>query len=243
MHCPVLGNLPHRPHRTTALDSYRCLVSGYDRNCRWIERIRAEALVLLALRDGDTVLDVACGTGVMLPALSRAVGDRGRVIGIEQSPEMAAIAASRIEEARLANVRLIVAPVEEAPIGELANAALFCFSHDVLQSDRAIENVVRHARPDARVVAAGTRLLGWWAAPLNVWKLWRSRHYLSTYAGLRDPTKRLRQFCPDLRVLLTHTLGTSYLAVGHCAERAEPPGAIVDLKISMHRDTSWATPS
>jgi hypothetical protein len=67
-------------------------------------------------------------------------------------------------------------------------------------------------------VVAGARLLGWWAAPLNLWKLWRSRHYLSTYEGLRDPTARLRRYCPDLKIHATRILGTSYLAAGHAGE-------------------------
>jgi demethylmenaquinone methyltransferase/2-methoxy-6-polyprenyl-1,4-benzoquinol methylase len=212
-----LENFRGRPDREAALQSYRGLHGGYDYSARWIEGMRAQAIELLSLREGDTVLDIACGTGAMLPALSRAVGASGRVIGIEQSPEMAAHAARRAAEAAHDNIRLVVAPVEEADIGVHADAVLFCYTHDVLQSDKAIENVMRHARAGARVVSAGARVLGWWAAPLNLWKLWRSRHYLSTYTGLRDPTARLRRHCPDLRIHATRILGTSYLAVGHTA--------------------------
>lgn len=58
-------------------------------------------------------------------------------------------------------------------------------------------------------------LISWWAAPLNLWKLWRSRHYLTTYRGLADPIAKLRRFCPDIAAVRTRMLGTSYLAVGH----------------------------
>jgi demethylmenaquinone methyltransferase/2-methoxy-6-polyprenyl-1,4-benzoquinol methylase len=210
-----LDNFRGRPDRDAALRSYRGLHGAYDHSARWIEGIRAQALELLSLREGDTVLDVACGTGSMLPALSRRVGASGRVIGIEQSPEMAAHAGRRAGEAAHRNIQLVIAPVEEADIGARADAVLFCYTHDVLQSDKAIENVMRHTRAGARVVVAGARVLGWWAAPLNLWKLWRSRHYLSTYAGLRDPTARLLRHCPDLRIHATRVLGTSYLAAGH----------------------------
>ncbi|MEW6690122.1 MAG: methyltransferase domain-containing protein [Pseudomonadota bacterium] len=213
MRFAFLDNFRGRPDRAAALQSYQRLHDVYDDSCHWLDTIRAQAIELLELREGDTVLDVACGTGAMLPALGRAVGARGRVIGIEQSPEMAAIAASRAAGA--ANVDVLVAPVEEARFEARADAVLFCYTHDVLQSDRAVENVMRHARPGARVVVAGARLLGWWAAPLNLWKLWRSRHYLSTYAGLRDPAARLRRYCPDLKIRATRILGTSYLAAGH----------------------------
>jgi demethylmenaquinone methyltransferase/2-methoxy-6-polyprenyl-1,4-benzoquinol methylase len=219
----LLTNFRRRPNREASLRSYRQLHPGYDDACRWIEGIRAQALGLLALQEGDTVLDVACGTGAMLPALGRAVGARGRVIGIEQSPEMAALAASRAAQAPSPNVRVVIAPAEEARIEVCADAVLFCYTHDVLQSERAIENVMRHTRAGARVVVAGTRLLGWWAAPLNLWKLWRSRRYLSTYTGLRDPAARLRRYCPDLTIHATRVFGTSYLAAGHAGLGAIAP--------------------
>ncbi len=221
----MLAHTRSAPDRAVALASYRALAGGYDESCRWLDRIRIAALDLLALRPGDTVFDVACGTGSMLPALARAVGADGHVLGIEQSPEMAAAASRRIEEAGLENVELIVSPVEEASTGRVADALLFCYTHDVLQSDRAIERLLECSRPGARVVVAGARILGWWAAPLNLWKLWRSRHYLTTYRGLRAPWARLAAHCPDLHLHRTYILGTSYLAVGHLRGRCKAPGA------------------
>ncbi len=211
----LLDNLREAPDRGTAIANYAKLAREYDASCQWLDRIRSEVLDVLDLRQGETVLDVACGTGAMLPALARVVGPHGRVIGIEQSPDMAAIARRRITEAGFENVELVVAPVEEAPIGATADAILFCYTHDVLQSDAAVDRVFAFARPGARVVAAGARLIGWWAAPLNLWKLWRVRHYLSTYRGLRDPAARLARRCPDWRIVTTRILGTSYLAFGH----------------------------
>jgi SAM-dependent methyltransferase len=216
---PLLGNLRDTPDRGAALASYARLARVYDSSCVWVESLRAEALELLAAREGETVIDVACGTGPMLPALGRAVGPRGRVIGIEQSPEMAAVARERIDRTDLDNVRIVVAPVEEAEIEASADAALFFYTHDVLQSDKALERVLANVRPGARVVVAGARLLGWWAAPVNLWKLWRSRHYLSTYRGLRDPAARLARRCEDWRIVKTRGLGTSYLACGTVARR------------------------
>lgn len=212
---PMLGNLRRSPDRPAALASYARLAARYDRNCRWLDAVRFEALELLAAREGETVMDVACGSGAMLPSLGRAVGSKGRVIGVEQCPEMAAIARERVALAGLRNVEIINAPVEDARPDIEADAILFCYAHDVLQSDEAVDRVLRTARPGARVVAAGARLIGWWAAPVNLWKLWRSRHYVTTFRGLREPAARLARRCPDWQVVETHVLGTSYLAVGH----------------------------
>lgn len=212
---PMLGNLRRSPDRPAALASYARLAARYDRSCRWLDAVRFEALELLAAREGETVMDVACGSGAMLPSLGRAVGSKGRVIGIEQCPEMAAIARERVALAGLKNVEIINAPAEDARLEARADAILFCYAHDVMQSDGAVERVLGAARPGVRIVAAGARLIGWWAAPVNLWKLWRSRHYLTTFRGLREPAARLARRCPDWRVVDTYLLGTSYLAVGH----------------------------
>ena len=219
----MLANTRLAPDRAQALARYRALAEGYDESCRWLDKIRMHALDLLALRPGDTIFDIACGTGSMLPALAHAVGQTGQVVGIEQSPEMAAIALRRVKEAGLENVAVLVSPVEDTATQHVADALLFCYTHDVLQSGRAIERLVELSRPGARVVVAGVRILGWWAAPLNLWKLWRSRHYLTTYRGLRAPWTRLAADCPDLHLHRTYVLGTSYLAVGHLRGRASIP--------------------
>jgi SAM-dependent methyltransferase len=44
----------------------------------------------LALRPGEAVLDIGCGTGAMLVPLREAVGERGRVVGVDYSPRMLA---------------------------------------------------------------------------------------------------------------------------------------------------------
>ena len=212
----LLGNLRDRPDRGAALESYRTLAEGYDASCRLIERLRLAAIDALALQPGETVYDIACGTGAVLPELARRVGVNGRVVGIEQSPEMARMAAARFPEEILPpNVELLVSPVEEAHPTAAADALLFCYTHDVLQSPRALDNLVSHARPGARVAVLGLRLLPWWwGAPINLWKLWSGRHYLSTYRGLRTPWALLAARTADLRVVRRFHAGTNYLAVG-----------------------------
>lgn len=212
----LLTNLRDTPDRSAALESYRVLAERYDASCRFIERLRLAAIDALALQAGETVYDVACGTGAVLPELARRVGEQGRVVGIEQSPEMARMAAARFPEAVLPpNVELLVSPVEEAKPAAAADALLFCYTHDVLQSPRALDNLLSHARPGARIAVLGLQLLPWWwGAPINLWKLWSGRRYLTTYRGLRTPWALLAERTPDLRVVRRFHAGTNYLAVG-----------------------------
>jgi SAM-dependent methyltransferase len=63
----------------------------------------AAAVEALGLRPGDVVLDAGCGTGRALPALRRAVGPEGTVLGADLTPAMlgAAVRAGRDRSARL----------------------------------------------------------------------------------------------------------------------------------------------
>lgn len=54
----------------------------------WESAIRRRAVSRLKLRRDDAVLDVACGRGANLALLVRAVGDTGRVVGVDYSETM-----------------------------------------------------------------------------------------------------------------------------------------------------------
>jgi len=53
-----------------------------------IARLRALIADRADAHPGDTLLDVACGTGDLALVMGRRVGSTGRVVGIDASPEM-----------------------------------------------------------------------------------------------------------------------------------------------------------
>lgn len=179
--------------REAALAQYRRRARIYDLELAAFEPVRRRALAALALVPGDTVLDVACGTGLSFPLLAAAVGPQGHVIGIEQSPEMMAAAARRVRRAHWPQVTLVTAPAESARLHGRADAALFLFTHDVLQSDAALANVLSHLKPGARVAAAGLQWAPAWALPLNLFVLSAALYSVTTLSGLDQPWRRLAQ--------------------------------------------------
>ena len=52
-----------------------------------LREVATRSLGLLALNTGEEVLEVGCGTGVFLPLLAEAVGESGRVVGLDLAPE------------------------------------------------------------------------------------------------------------------------------------------------------------
>jgi len=83
----LICKLRDAPELGAARENDRSLGGRDDAANRSIGRLRVVAIDLLDLRPGKAVYDVACRTGAALPELARRVG--GRVIGIEQSLEMA----------------------------------------------------------------------------------------------------------------------------------------------------------
>ena len=211
----LLANWRRQPDRATALQRYARLAVDYENATTRIREVRRRAIELLAPRLGETVFDLACGAGAALAELASRVGPQGRVIGVEQSPAMAALARKAI--GAIPQVELLVAPVESFIAPQAADALLFVYAHDVQQNPAALTNAFAQARPGARVVVAGLRLLPWWGLPINAWVLWGARHYLTTWHGLRNPCHLLIRWCPDLKIVERFHGGTTYLATGTVA--------------------------
>ena len=134
---------------------------SYDRRTGAFQAYRQAIVEALPVCRGQVVLDVGCGTGLCCGMLVEKVGSQGGVVGIEESPEMAAIARERVAREGWRNVTIVQSEAEEARIAGIADAALFCAVHDILQSPDALQNVMNQLRPQARVAAGG----GKWAAP------------------------------------------------------------------------------
>ncbi len=192
---------------------YRAHAAGYDASAQRTMALREKAIGLLRLVPGDTVLDVACGTGLSLPLLREAVGSSGRVIGVEVSPDMLAIARARVYGSDWDNVTLIEAAMENADLGGQFDAALFNYTHDVLQSPLALEKIFARAKRGARVAIAGIKHPPHWLFPLRLWRLLKARPYITNFSGLDQPWTRIFHYVPDLRVEPV-MLGTNYLACG-----------------------------
>src|SRR3990167_8600301 len=110
-----------------SIAKYRRTAAGYDASTGPTWPIRMRCVELLALREGETVLDVGCGTGLSFEPLLQRIGRSGRLLAFEQSPEMHAQAARRAEALRAAgwSVELHLASAEEVRLGAVPDAMLW----------------------------------------------------------------------------------------------------------------------
>lgn len=202
------------PDRNAALEQYRRRATVYDRELALFEPIRRLAIARLDLGPGEVVFDVGCGTGLSLPLLRQGVGPKGRIVGIEQSPEMLEQARRRVARGRWSRVTLVCSPVEDADLNVRADAALFHFTHDILQRPEAIANVLAHLKPGARVVASGLK----WAAPsllrpINWLVLPAALRSVTSLEGMDRPWQLLEEQLGLMRVE-SRLLGGAYVAMG-----------------------------
>ncbi|HXV34968.1 MAG TPA: class I SAM-dependent methyltransferase [Gaiellaceae bacterium] len=119
---------PASERNRAARELFAPLAGTYDRYARLLSfgqdpRWRAFLVSRVDAGPGDTVLDVACGTGAVAIELARRHGCR--VVGVDQSPEMLAEGRRRVEAAGLADrVELREGRAEELPSEDAAFAGL-----------------------------------------------------------------------------------------------------------------------
>jgi SAM-dependent methyltransferase len=176
-----------------ALELYRARCGYYDLQLAPYEMLRRSAIERLALRPGQTVLDIGCGTGMSLDLLQQAVGPGGRVVAVDQSHDMLEQARRRVERAGWGQVGLVCSPVQEAALPAKADAALFHFTHDILQTPAALDHVLAHLAPGARLAVCGLKWASPWFAALNPLVWWHAAQSVTTLDGLDAPWKGLSQ--------------------------------------------------
>ncbi len=104
----------------TMRDLYRRRAAAYDRVTRlyrcfgFRDRYYRECAVEgLGVKQGDTVVDLACGTGLNFELLQRQVGPEGRIVGVDVTDAMLERARNRVDAAGWKNVELVEADVAD----------------------------------------------------------------------------------------------------------------------------------
>jgi demethylmenaquinone methyltransferase/2-methoxy-6-polyprenyl-1,4-benzoquinol methylase len=98
------------------IETYRKKAKHYDITSRlypapgYPQRVqRLRAVQALGLRAGDSVIDVACGTGLNFPLIEEVIGPDGRIVGVDLTDAMLAQAQDRMEMNGWSNISLVQA--------------------------------------------------------------------------------------------------------------------------------------
>jgi ubiquinone/menaquinone biosynthesis C-methylase UbiE len=102
------------------IETYRKKAKHYDITSRFYpapgyphpaQRLRA--VQALGLRPGDSVIDIACGTGLNFPPIEEAIGPDGRIVGVDLTDAMLAQAQDRRDANGWSNISLVHADAAE----------------------------------------------------------------------------------------------------------------------------------
>ena len=208
------------PDTQTVEERYQRFAATYDDAMSWLDPVRDAAFEHLALKPGESVLDLGCGTGISFERLHREVGNEGRIIGLELSPEMLSFARRRVALNGWTNVTLIEGDANTAEIPGPVDAVLAFFVPEVLYSPIAVRRALDSLSPGGRLVASGVKHargpLGplfnfYFQARYRTWRWVGMKRVVKRMFGRGQPYDVLEAVAPNLQVW-GYMFGCTYVA-------------------------------
>lgn len=176
---------------------------------------RKRAVAALQLTPGDTVVEIGCGTGLNFRYLHKAIGSRGRLIGVDQSEAMLQKARNRVNQANWPNVELVQQDAATYRFPEDVGGTISTFALTLVPE---YEQVVAHAadalQPGKRLVVLDLKLPDRLPAPAI-----RAAVALTKPFGVtldlaeRKPWEAMEQYLCEVSITDLYG-GFAYIAVG-----------------------------
>jgi len=176
-------------------------------------RLRLKTIASLLLQPGQTVLDVACGTGRNFPLILEKIGSTGKLVGVDYTSDMLARAQERVEREGWKNVELIQADAARIELGQTFDATLSTLAISVIPDYRgALDRMLAHVKPSGYLAIGDAKHSSrWYSRPFN----WVADILGNGAAGMmsRRPWEPLQKMLNDYRYY-EWFMGFFYVAAG-----------------------------
>jgi ubiquinone/menaquinone biosynthesis C-methylase UbiE len=157
-------------YRTASYEIWQAMAAGWDRDRSWMwevsRAVSEEMLKALRPEPGQTILELAAGTGETGFAALGGLGPDGRLISTDFAPEMVAAARRAAQRLGLANVEHRVMDAERMDLADQSVDGVLCRWGYMLMADprTALAETRRVLRDGGRL-----SLSVWGAAERNPW--------------------------------------------------------------------------
>lgn len=124
---------------------------------------RREAVKALKLQPGDTVLELACGTGINFPIFQRYIGPTGKIIGVDITDAMLKQAEKRVASHGWKNVVLIQHDASTFQIPPQVNAIYSSFALSLFpDTEQVLMNIANSLVPGSRLALLELQIPKFW---------------------------------------------------------------------------------
>lgn len=176
---------------------------------------RKKAVKALALKRGDTVVEIGCGTGLNFRLFEDAVGAEGKVLGVDMTDRMLECAREEARANHWDNVELTLSDATKYRIPRGVQGVISTFAITLIpEYEDIIRNAAEALAPDGRMVVLDFKMPSGWMRKLTPLMAYLTRPFAVTLdlAG-RHPWEAMHKYFNNVSMQECFG-GMVYVAVG-----------------------------